>query len=175
MKLLGRAVARSCLERKVRSSNLGPVKSGTELLTARHCCNISSKGAVLPQRNDAEMGNSLHASAYYREYNERLNLIFDFAAKTQRRIHFHKFHDFSQQIKLLNVFANFCEWSGQLAERYQEDLTKIDEIFRKHGRANTSELIRTKKAKRTKSSQTCFYIIFMEIFVGSKSIACAPW
>ena len=36
---------------------------------------ISSKGAVLPGRNDAEMGpaNSLHASAYYSEYNE----IFD--------------------------------------------------------------------------------------------------
>ena len=36
---------------------------------------ISSKGAVLPGRNDAEMGpaNSSHASAYYSEYNK----IFD--------------------------------------------------------------------------------------------------
>ena len=39
------------------------------LPTARHRCDISSKGAVLPGRNDAEMGpaNSLHASAYYSE------------------------------------------------------------------------------------------------------------
>ena len=35
-----------------------------------------SKEAVLPGLNDAEMGpaNSLHASAYYREYNERFDL-----------------------------------------------------------------------------------------------------
>ena len=53
-----------------RGSNLGPVKSDTVLPTARHRCNISSKGAVLPGRNDAEMGpaNSLHASAYYSKY-----------------------------------------------------------------------------------------------------------
>ena len=40
---------------------------------ARHHYNISSKGAVLPWRNDAEMGpaNSLHASANYIERNER--------------------------------------------------------------------------------------------------------
>jgi len=32
---------------------------------------------VLPWRSDAEMGtaNSLHASAYYGEYNERLGLV----------------------------------------------------------------------------------------------------
>ena len=50
-------------------------KSDTVLPTARHRCDISSKGAVLPGRNDAEMGpdNSLHASAYYSEYNERLD------------------------------------------------------------------------------------------------------
>ena len=67
---VGRAVTRSSLEREVRGSNLGPVKSDTVLPTARHRCNISSKGAVLPGRNDAEMGpaNSLHASAYYSEY-----------------------------------------------------------------------------------------------------------
>ena len=48
------------------------------LPTARHRCNISSNGAVLPGRNDAEMGpaNSLHASAYYSEYNERFDLLF---------------------------------------------------------------------------------------------------
>ena len=70
-----RTVTRSSLEREVWSSNLGPVKSDIVLPTVRHRCNISSKEAVLPGRNDAEMGpaNSLHASAYYGEYNE----IFD--------------------------------------------------------------------------------------------------
>ena len=71
---VGRAVMRSSLEREVRGSNLGPVKSDTVLPTARHRCNISSKGAVLPGRNDAEMGpaNSLHASAYYSEYKWKI-------------------------------------------------------------------------------------------------------
>ena len=43
------------------------------LPTARLCCNISSKEAVLPRRKDAEMGpaNLLQASAYYSEYNEK--------------------------------------------------------------------------------------------------------
>ena len=38
-------------------------------------CNISSKAAVLPGHNDAEMGfaNSLHALAQYIECNERIN------------------------------------------------------------------------------------------------------
>ena len=72
---VGRAVTRSSLERQVWGSNLGPVKSNTVLPTARHRCDISSKGAVLPWRNDAEMGsaNSLHASAYCSEYNERFD------------------------------------------------------------------------------------------------------
>ena len=63
---VGRAVTRSSLEREVRGSNLGPVKSDTMLPMARHCCDISLKGAVLLRRKDAEMGpaNSLHASAY---------------------------------------------------------------------------------------------------------------
>ena len=62
----GRAVTRSSLEREVWGSNLGPVKSDTVLPTARHRCDISSKEAVLPGRNDAEMGpaNSLLALAY---------------------------------------------------------------------------------------------------------------
>ena len=70
---VGRAVTRSSLEREVRGSNLGPVKSDAVLPTARHRCDISSNGAVLSGRMDAEMGpaNSLHASAYYSEYNER--------------------------------------------------------------------------------------------------------
>ena len=73
---VGRAVTRSSLEREVRGSNLGPVKSDTVLPTARHHCDISSKGAVLPGRNDTEMSpaNSLHASAYYSENNERFDL-----------------------------------------------------------------------------------------------------
>ena len=41
------------LERQVRGSNLGPVKSDIVLPTARHRSDISSKGAVLPGRNDA--------------------------------------------------------------------------------------------------------------------------
>ena len=73
--IVGRAVSRSSLEREVRGSNLGPVKSDTVLPTARHRCDISSKEAVLPGRNDSEMdpANSLHASGYYSEYNERFD------------------------------------------------------------------------------------------------------
>ena len=42
----------------------------------RHRCDISPNRAVLPGRNDAEVGpvNLLHASAYYREHNEGFNL-----------------------------------------------------------------------------------------------------
>ena len=74
---VGRAVTPSSSEREVCGSNLGPVKSDTVLPTARHRCDISSKEAVLSGRNDAEMGpaNSLHASAYYSEYNERFFLF----------------------------------------------------------------------------------------------------
>ena len=42
---------RLSLERGVRGLNLGLVKLGTVLPTARHCCYISSKGAVLPKHN----------------------------------------------------------------------------------------------------------------------------
>ena len=75
--LIGRAVAHSSIEWEVRGSNLGPLKSDTVLLTARHRCDISSKGAVLPGRSDAEMSpaNSLHASAYYSKYNETFDLL----------------------------------------------------------------------------------------------------
>ena len=57
-------------------SKPGPIKSDTVLPKVRHRCDISSKGAGLPGRNDAEMGatNSLHASVYS-EYNERFELI----------------------------------------------------------------------------------------------------
>ena len=53
------------------------------LPTARHHCDISSKGAALRGRNDAEMGpaNSLHASAYYSEYNERFDFDLNFRFK----------------------------------------------------------------------------------------------
>ena len=73
---VGQAVTRSSLEREVWGSNLGPVKLDTVLPTARHRCDIFSKAAVLPWRNDAEMGpaNSLHASAYYSECNKRFDL-----------------------------------------------------------------------------------------------------
>ena len=77
---VGRAVMRSSLEREVWGSILRPVKSDTVLPTARHRCDISLKRAALPRRNDAEMGpaHSLHASAYYSEYNERFDLIWLF-------------------------------------------------------------------------------------------------
>ena len=45
--------------------NLWPVKSHTVLPMARHPCDMSSKEAVLPGHNDAEIApvHSLHASA----------------------------------------------------------------------------------------------------------------
>ena len=60
---VGRAVTCLSLEQEVFGSNLGPVKSDSVLPMIRHRCEISPKGAVLPGRNDAEMGtaNSLHA------------------------------------------------------------------------------------------------------------------
>ena len=56
---------RSFLGRKVSGSNLDPVKSDTVLPTVLHRCNISSKGARLSGRNDADMdpASSLHALA----------------------------------------------------------------------------------------------------------------
>ena len=79
---VGQAVTRSPQDRQVCGSNLGLVKSDTLLPTARHRCDISSKEAVLLGRNDAEMGptNSLHASEYYSEYNERFGLICKFCS-----------------------------------------------------------------------------------------------
>ena len=64
------------LASNIVSSTPPLVKSNTVLSTARHRCNISSKGAVLLGRNDAEMGlaNSLHASVYCSECNERFDL-----------------------------------------------------------------------------------------------------
>ena len=72
-----RAVTRPSTQREVWDSNLGQIKSDTVLTTARHRCDISSKGAVLLGRNDAEMGpaNSLHVSARYSEYNERFYIF----------------------------------------------------------------------------------------------------
>ena len=60
---VGWAVTRSYLEREIRGSHLGPVKSDTVLPMARHRCDISSKGTVLPPHNDVEIdpANSLHA------------------------------------------------------------------------------------------------------------------
>ena len=64
---------RLSLEREVWGSNLGPVRSNTVLSTVRHRCNISSKEAVLPGRNDAEMdpANSSHARAATRGGGKR--------------------------------------------------------------------------------------------------------
>ena len=57
-----RAVTRSFLEREVKGSNLGLVKSDAVLPTARH---FVEKVCVVCRHNDAETGpaNSLHASA----------------------------------------------------------------------------------------------------------------
>ena len=62
---VGGAVTRSPLEREVWGSNLGKVKLDTELQTARHGWDISSKKALLPEHNETEMGptNLLHAWA----------------------------------------------------------------------------------------------------------------
>ena len=62
---VGPTVTQLSLKRKVRGSNLGPVKSDRVLPTARYCCDLSLKEAVLPGSNDAEMSpaNLLHASA----------------------------------------------------------------------------------------------------------------
>ena len=62
---VGRVVTRLSLERKVRDSNLRPIKLDTVLPTACYCCDISSKEVVLPERNDREVdpANLLHASA----------------------------------------------------------------------------------------------------------------
>ena len=51
---------------------------GHSVANGSHRCDISSKGAVLPGRYDAEMGpaNSLQASAYYSECNERFDMRF---------------------------------------------------------------------------------------------------
>ena len=60
---VGRAVTRLSVE-QLLGSNLGAVKSGTVLPTTRLRCDISSKGAVFLERNDAEMSPtySLQAS-----------------------------------------------------------------------------------------------------------------
>ena len=74
-RLVSRAVTHSLLERDGWGSNLGQVKSIIVLQTAYHRCDISAKGAVLPGLNDAEMDpiNSLHASTYYSDCNERFD------------------------------------------------------------------------------------------------------
>ena len=72
-RLVSRAGTRSSLVPEVWGSNLGPVKLHTVLPTARHRWDISSKGAVLPGRNDADVGSatSLHALA-----KDLIDLIF---------------------------------------------------------------------------------------------------
>ena len=50
----------------------GPFKLDTVVPTARYRCDIFSKGAMLPGRNDAETGpaNLLHFLARYIAYND---------------------------------------------------------------------------------------------------------
>ena len=97
------------LEREVWGSNLGPVKSDPVLPTARHRCDIS-KGAVLPGRNDAEMGpaNSLHASAYYSEHNER----------------------FALNMQIRGVYnCTTCDWLGCTIVRFVTHLVKTYTLY----------------------------------------------
>ena len=65
------------MEREIRGLNFGQVKLDTVLSTARHRCDISSEGAVLPEHNNTEVtpAYSLHVSAQCNEYNERLDLF----------------------------------------------------------------------------------------------------
>ena len=65
------------MELEVLVWNLGPFKSDAGLPTARHRCDIFSKGALLPGQNDAEMSlaNALHASAPYSEYKKLICFI----------------------------------------------------------------------------------------------------
>ena len=66
---VGRAVMHLFVEREVRGSNLGRVKSETVLAMARRRCNVSSKETVLPRHNDVEMGlaNMLHCFSVLRQ------------------------------------------------------------------------------------------------------------
>ena len=67
------AVTRWSLDLDVWGANFGPVKSDTVLSTA-HLCIISSKGVLLPACAVTRRwtANSLHASAQYSEYNEKI-------------------------------------------------------------------------------------------------------
>ena len=132
---VGRAVTRSSFEQEVGGSNLSPVKSDTVLPTARHHWNISSKEAVLPQRNqnDAESdpAKSLHASAYHSKHKERFDLnlavnllpivqeyiswnslLFNLAGLIFTPISFSKGHvhltKVSQEFKVPIILQNFC-------------------------------------------------------------------
>ena len=51
-----RAVTRSSVEREVWDSNLELIKSNTVLPTARHRCNIYSKGAVFKDGSTVRYG-----------------------------------------------------------------------------------------------------------------------
>ena len=81
-RLDGRAVTRSTLGWKVKGSNLGPVKPNTVLPTARHRCDISSKGAVLPA---GAITRRWAASTRYtlRRINERFDLLSQFGGFEQ--------------------------------------------------------------------------------------------
>ena len=109
--MFGRAVTRSSLEREVRGSNLGPVKSDTVLPTAHHRCDISSKGAVLPGRNDEEMGpaNSLHALAYYSKYNERFDFELHACCLIKYSAKFYIYQNNKSVILALSVISDYWQ------------------------------------------------------------------
>ena len=79
---VGRAVTRSSQEREVdlrfefRAGQIGhSVANGSPPLQ-----HFFERKYAARRRNDAEMGpaNSLHASAYYNEYDEKFDLVFHF-------------------------------------------------------------------------------------------------
>ena len=64
----------SALVREVMGSYPGPVKSNTELAMARHRCNFSSKGAVLPKRIVEAMAKQTR----YRFERNTVSIMFSF-------------------------------------------------------------------------------------------------
>ena len=58
------------------SNYLGQVKSNIDLPTTRHHCDIFSKVAVWPGRNNAQISpaNTLHLR-YNNEYNEKFDVV----------------------------------------------------------------------------------------------------
>ena len=85
-------------------------QSNTELSIACHHCNISSKGVVLLGCNDVEMGpaNSLHASMYYSEYNERFDLISFMISVTDLELQYLEFFVNVLELNKFDVTVMHC-------------------------------------------------------------------